>query len=192
MQTILDDIAVNDAEGMSLVTLAAYLNALRKIFVIEDMPAWKPNLRSKTTIRTSDTRYFVDPSLACAALGVGPEDLMNDLNTFGLLFETMCVRDLRVYADALGGKVYHFRDKGGLECDAVIHLRNGAYGLVEIKLGGDKLIEEGAKSLITLSEKIDTTKMKAPAFKMVLTGVGAFAYRRTDGVFVVPIGCLGV
>ena len=154
------------------------------------MPAWNPNLRSKTAIRTSDTRYFVDPSIAVAALGLGPKDLINDLNTFGLLFETMCVRDLRVYADALGGTVYHYRDKNGLECDAVVHLRNGSYGLVEIKLGGDKLVAEGAASLLKLASKIDTTKMKAPSFMMVLTGVGEYAYQRTDGVFVVPVGCL--
>ena len=188
--TILADIAVNETEDMSDETVSSYLNALRKIFVIEDMPAWNPNIRSKTAIRTADTRYFTDPSIACAALGLGPEDLINDLNTFGLFFETLCVRDLRVYADALGGKVYHYRDKTGLECDAVIHLRNGLYGLIEVKLGGDKLIEEGAKNLLTLSDKIDTTKMKAPAFKMVLVGVGKYAYQRQDGVYVVPIGCL--
>lgn len=124
-------------------------------------------------------------------MGLGPEDLINDLNTFGLFFETLCVRDLRVYADALGGSVYHFRDKNGLECDAAIHLRNGKYGLVEVKLGGDKLIEEGAKTLNLLESKIDTTKMKVPSFKMVLTGVGQYAYQRPqDGVYVVPIGCL--
>jgi uncharacterized protein len=182
--------SVNETEDISNVTIISYLNALKKIFVIEDMPAWNPNLRSKTAIRTSDTRYFVDPSIACAALGLGPMDLINDLKTFGLFFETMCMRDLRVYADALDGKVYHFRNKNGLECDAVVHLRNGSYGLIEIKLGGDNLIEEGAKNLISLSEKIDTTKMKTPAFKMVLTGVGSLAYKRIDGVFVVPIGCL--
>lgn len=170
--------------------MASYLSALRKIFVVEDMPAWNPNLRSKTAIRCSDTRYFVDPSVAAAALGIGPRDLLSDLNTFGFLFETLCVRDLRVFADALGGEVYHYRDKDGLECDAVIHLRNGQYGLVEIKLGGDKLIEDGVKSLCTLRDKIDTGKMKSPSFLMVLTGVGDFAYRRPDGVFVVPIGCL--
>ncbi len=190
IKTITDDIAVNEATSISNVTIQSYLNALRKIFVIEDMPAWNPNLRSKTAIRTSDTRYFVDPSIACAALGLGPNDLINDLKTFGLLFETMCVRDLRVYTDALDGTVYHFRDKNGLECDAVIHLRNGSYGLVEIKLGGDNLINEGAATLASLAENIDTTKMKAPAFKMVLIGIGAFAYRRTDGVYVVPVGCL--
>lgn len=188
--TILADMAANETEEVSTVTLNSYLKALKKIFVIEDMPAWNPNLRSKTAIRTSDTRYFVDPSIACAALGLGPVNLINDLNTFGLFFETLSVRDLRIYADALGGKVYHFRDKYGLECDAVIHLRDGSYGLIEIKLGGDNLVEEGARNLLLLSDKIDTTRMKAPAFKMVLTGVGTYAYKRTDGVFVVPIGCL--
>ncbi len=127
--------------SMSEDTIASYIVALKKIFVIEDMPAWSPNLRSKTAIRTSDTRYFVDSSIAAAALGLGPEDLIGDLNTFGLLFETMVVRDLRVYADALDGQVYHYRDKNGLECDAVVHLRNGCFGLIEIKLGSDRLIE---------------------------------------------------
>ena len=154
------------------------------------MEAWNPNLRSKTAIRTSNTRYFVDPSIAVAALGLGPQDLIGDLNTFGLFFETMCIRDLRVFADALNGKVYHFRDKTGLECDAVVHLRNGSYGLIEVKLGGDRLIEEGAENLKTLKNKIDIAKMKAPSFLMVLNGVGDYAYRRQDGVYVVPIGCL--
>lgn len=188
--TITADIKVNEAEGISDVTIESYLNALRKIFVIEDMPAWNPNLRSKTAIRTSDTRYFVDPSIAVAALGIGPNDLINDLETLGLLFETLCVRDLRVYSDALDGEVFHYRDKNGLECDAVVHLRNGKYGLIEIKLGGDTLIEEGAANLKKLADKIDTTKMKVPSFLMVLTAVGNYAYKRTDGVFVVPIGCL--
>lgn len=154
------------------------------------MPAWNPNLRSKTAIRTSDTRYFVDPSIATAALGVGPKDLMNDLNTFGLLFETMAIRDLRIYAEVLDGEVFHYRDKNGLECDAVVHLRNGNYGLVEIKLGGETLIEESAVNLKKLADKIDTTKMHPPSFLMVLTAVGAYAYQRKDGVLVVPIGCL--
>ena len=167
-----------------------YLSALKKIFVIEDMPAWNPNLRSKTAIRTSDTRYFVDPSVATAALGIGPKDLMNDLKTFGLLFETMAVRDLRVYADAIDGGVFHYRDSNGLECDAVLHLRNGSYGLIEVKIGGETLIEEGAKTLKKLAGKIDTSKMKEPSFLMVLTAVGAYAYQRKDGVIVVPIGCL--
>lgn len=175
---------------MSEDTIASYITALKKIFVVEDMPAWNPNLRSKTAIRTSGTRYFVDPSIAAASLGSGPDDLLADINTFGLLFETMAVRDLRIYADALGGQVYHYRDKNGLECDAVIHLRNGAYGLTEIKLGGDSLINTGAESLLKLAGKIDTEKMRAPAFLMVLTGTGQYAYRRPDGVYVVPISCL--
>lgn len=187
---IRDDIAANDSETLTEDTVYAYTNALRKIFVIEDMPAWNPNLRSKTAIRTSDTRYFIDPSIATASLGMGPEDLIKDLNTMGLFFETMCVRDLRVYAESIDGEVYHYRDKSGLECDTVVHLRNGSFGLIEIKLGGDKLIEEGAENLKTFSKKIDTNKMKAPSFLMVLTGTGKYAYRREDGVYVVPIGCL--
>lgn len=190
ISTILADIAANEPENISDETIESYISALRKIFVIEDMSAWNPNLRSKTAIRTSETRYYVDPSVGVAALGLGPDDLINDLNTFGLFFETMCIRDLRVYADALDGSVYHYRDKNGLECDAVVHLGNGSYGLIEIKLGGDKLIEEGAKTLAALSNIIDTSRMKAPAFCMVLTGVGDFAYRRQDGVYVVPVGCL--
>ena len=187
---IAEDISVNEDGKINEETVASYINALKKIFVIEDMPAWNPNLRSKTAIRTSDTRYYVDPSIAAAALGIGPQDLIGDLNTFGFLFETLCIRDLRVFADALNGQVYHFRDKDGLECDAVIHLRNGSYGLVEIKLGGERAIESGAASLQALGGKIDTEKMKSPAFLMVLTGTGDFAYRRADGVYVVPIGCL--
>lgn len=184
------DVAANDEESISDDTVASYINALRKIFVIEDMPAWNPNLRSKTAIRSSDTRYYVDPSIAAAALGIGPNDLINDLQTFGFIFETLCIRDLRVFADSLNGHVYHYRDKDGQECDAVIHLRNGKYGLIEIKLGGDRLIEEGANSLKAMREKIDTDKMNAPSFLMVLTGLGDYAYRRKDGVYVVPIGCL--
>lgn len=188
--TISKDISANEVDAVSESTIKAYLTALRKLFVIEDMRAWNPNLRSKTSIRTSDTRYYVDPSIAVAALGLGPEDLTNDLETMGLLFETLCMRDLRVYADAIDGNVYHYRDKSGLECDAVVHLRNGQYGLIEIKLGGDSLIEDGVKTLTALSSLIDTTRMKAPAFKMVLTGVGDYAYCRPDGVYVVPIGTL--
>ena len=190
VSTIYDDLSGNGTPSMGEDTIASYIQALKKIFVIEDMPAWNPNLRSKTAVRTSDTRYFVDPSIGVAALGLGPEDLINDLNTFGLLFETMCIRDLRIYADALGGQVYHYRDKNGLECDAVIHLRNGSYGLIEIKLGGDTLIESGAGTLLKLSDKIDTDKMKTPSFLMVLTGVGQYAYRRNDGVYVIPVCCL--
>ncbi|MBO6253239.1 MAG: ATP-binding protein [Selenomonas sp.] len=188
--SIRDDIMANDAEGVNEYTVASYIAALKKIFVIEDMPAWNPNLRSKTSIRSSDTRYYIDPSIGTAALGIGPKDLLNDLNTMGLMFETMCVRDLRVYAEYLDGEVMHYRDKSGLECDTVIHLRNGSYGLAEIKLGGQKLIEEGAANLKALAAKIDTTRMPAPSFMMIVVGVGDFAYRREDGIFIVPIGCL--
>lgn len=189
-ETLKQDIQANDIDTLDTDTVYSYINALKKIFVIEEAPAWNPNLKSKIAIRTSNTRYFIDPSIGIAALGLGPDDLINDLNTFGLLFETMCIRDLRIYAEVLNGKVYHYRDSKGLECDAVIHLRNGSYGLIEIKLGGDNLIEEGAKTLKTLKEKIDTTRMKNPSFLMVLTGVGNYAYKRADDVFVVPIGCL--
>ena len=190
ISTIYADLASSKEGSMSEETISSYIMALKKIFVVEDMPAWSPNLRSKTAIRTSETRYFVDSSVATAALGMGPKDLENDLNTFGLMFETMAVRDLRVYAEALDGDVFHYRDKNGLECDAVIHLHNGSYGLVEIKLGGSKLEEEGASTLKELAKKIDTTRMKEPSFLMVLTGLGSYAYQRKDGVMVVPIGCL--
>ena len=190
ISTIYADLASSKEGSLSEETISSYITALKKIFVVEDMPAWSPNLRSKTAIRTSDTRYFVDSSVATAALGMGPKDLENDLNTFGLMFETMAVRDLRVYAEALDGDVFHYRDKNGLECDAVIHLHNGSYGLVEIKLGGSKLEEEGAKTLKELAGKIDTVRMKEPSFLMVLTGLGSYAYQRKDGVMVVPIGCL--
>ena len=189
--TLKEDLKANDNATLDEDTISSYLDALRKIFVIEDMPAWNPNLRSKTAIRTADTRYFVDPSIATAALGLGPADLMSDLKTMGFFFEAMCVRDLRVFAEALNGKVYHYRDKSGLECDAVVHLRNGQYGLIEIKLGGDTLIKEGVATLTALANQIDTERMKAPAFKMILTATGEHAYRRPeDGIYVVPIGCL--
>lgn len=188
--TIVADMMTNDENEIGVKTAGSYLDALRKIFVIEDSEAWNPNLRSKTAIRTANTRYFIDPSIGTAVLGLGPKDLINDLNTMGLFFETLCVRDLRIFADALDGQVFHYRDKSGLECDAVIHLRNGRYGLVEIKLGGDRLINEGASNLLALVDKINTDKMKEPSFLMVLTGTGDFAYRRKDGVYVVPIGCL--
>lgn len=185
-----NDMISNDTESLNEDTIASYINALKNIFVVEDMPAWNPNLRSKTSIRTSDTRYYVDPSIASASLGIGPKDLTNDLNTMGLLFETLCVRDLRVYAESIGGNVLHYRDKSGLECDTVIHLKNGRYGLAEIKLGGQKLIEDAAKNLKSLSNKIDTSKMPAPSFLMIIIGIGEFAYKREDGIFIVPIGCL--
>ena len=188
---LVQDISVNGEASMDAETVASYLNVLRKIFVVEDMPAGNPNMRSKTAIRSSDTRYYVDPSIAATALESGPQDLLADLRTFGFLFEILCVRDLRVFADALGGEVYHYRDKSNLECDAVVHLEDGSYGLIEIKLGGDTLIKEGAENLQELANRLDTTKMKKPSFLMVLTGVGDYAYKRPeDGVLVVPIGCL--
>lgn len=190
VNTICADIENNDTIAANRNTVASYIDALKKIFVLEDSLAWNPNLRSKTAIRTSDTRYFSDPSIGVAALGIGPNDLVNDLSTMGLFFESMCVRDLRIYADAIDGNVYHYRDGNGLECDAVVHLRNGSYGLIEIKLGGEKNIEEGAKNLKLLASKIDDTKMKKPSFLMVLTGTSRYAIRREDGVYVVPIGCL--
>lgn len=190
LETIRKDMLANQADTFDQVTLYSYIDALKKIFVIEDAPAWNPNIRSKTAIRSTDTRYFIDPSIATAALGIGPKDLTQDLNTMGFLFENLAVRDLRIYSEFLDGSVYHYRDKSGLECDAVIHLRNGSYGLVEIKLGGDKLIEEGAQTLKTLSDLIDTNSMKKPSFMMVLCAQAPFAYKRNDGVYVVPITSL--
>lgn len=190
LETIRQDMLVNQSDTFDQVTLYSYLDALRKIFVIEDSPAWNPNLRSKTSIRTTDTRYFSDPSIATASLGIGPKDLLDDLKTMGFLFENLCVRDLRIYTDYLDGTVYHYRDKHGLECDAVIHLRNGAYGLIEIKLGGDKLIDEGAETLKKLAYKIDTKNMSKPSFMMVLCAKAPFAYKRNDGVYVIPITAL--
>ncbi|MDE6630976.1 MAG: DUF4143 domain-containing protein [Bacteroidales bacterium] len=189
--TLRDDLQANETTKLDEDTISSYLEALRKIFVVEDMPAWNPNLRSKTAIRTTDTRYFADPSIATAALGLGPKDLMNDLKATGMFFETLCIRDLRVFAEALNGSVYHYRDKNGLECDAVVHLRNGQYALVEIKLGGQSLIQDGAKTLNALENLIDDSRMNTPAFKMILTATGDFAYRRPeDGIYVVPVGCL--
>lgn len=187
---IRQDVATNDNDKISDDTITSYLNALRQIFVVKDMESWNPNLQSKTAIRTTPTRYFSDPSIAAAALRIGPEDLIKALPTFGLFFETLCVRDLRVYAQSIDGDVFHYRDSNGLECDAVIHLRNGRYGLIEIKLGGEALIEEGCGNLMKLASIIDTSKMGAPAFKMILTAVGNYAYRRPDGIYIVPIGCL--
>ena len=189
-ETIKDDMINNDLFSLDVDTVLSYINALKKLFVIEESPAWIPNLRSKTAIRTSKTRYFVDPSIAVAALGIGPNDLIHDLNIFGLIFESLCIRDLRVYAESINGSVYHYRDASRLECDAVVHLRSGVYGLIEIKLGGDNLINEGVENLIKMKNKIDTEKMNNPAFLMVLTATGKYAYQREDGVYIVPIGCL--
>ncbi|MBD5275290.1 MAG: ATP-binding protein [Bacteroides sp.] len=187
---IRQDIAVNDNDSITDDTIASYLNALRQIYVVKDLEAWNPNIKSKAAIRTTPTRYFTDPSIATAALRVGPKDLINDLKAFGLIFETLCVRDLRVYASAIDGDVYHYRDSNGLECDVVMHLRNGKYGLIEIKLGGERLIEEGAGNLQKLKTLLDTQKMGEPSFMMILTAVGPYAYRREDGICIVPIGCL--
>ena len=189
-ETLKEDMINNDSFSLDTDTVFSYINALKKIFVVDEVPAWNPNLRSKTVVRTSDTRYFIDPSIAVASLGLGPDDLINDLNTFGFIFENLCVRDLRVYAESLNGNLYHYKDSSSLECDAVIHLRNGSYGLIEIKLGGDKLIEEGASNLLKLKSKLDTSKMKNPSVMMVLTATGDYAYKRNDDVYVVPIGCL--
>jgi len=186
-KTIKDDVAGND-NTLDEKTLASYTNAFRRLFVIEDLNAWSPKLRSATTIRTSDKRHFVDPSVAAAALGAGPDDLFNDINTFGLLFENLCIRDLRIYAESLGGNVYHYRDADGLECDAIIHFEKGEWAAVEIKLGGDE-IDEAAEKLKAFQKKVDTVKMKSPKFLMILTGLD-YGYRRPDGVLVVPIGCL--
>lgn len=188
--TIKADMLSNDAKTLDEDTVADYIKALKQLFVIEDLVAWNPNIRSKSAIRTGDTRHFVDPSIGTAALGLGPNDLINDLNFFGLLFEDLAVRDLRVFAEALDGKLYHYRDSSGLECDTVLHRRNGTYALIEVKLGGEKLIEEGVASLNSLANTIDTDRMHKPSFMMVLTAVGQYAYQRKDGIFVVPIGCL--
>ena len=189
-ETLKNDMINNDSFSLDTDTVFSYINALKKIFVVDEVSAWNPNLRSKTAIRTSDTRYFIDPSIVTASLGLGPDDLINDLSTFGFIFENLCVRDLRVYAESINGDLYHYRDSSSLECDAVIHLRNGSYGLVEIKLGGDKLIEEGVENLLKLKNKLDTSKMKKPSFLMVVTATGDYAYKRSDDVYVVPVGCL--
>ena len=175
VKVILADMSPHQTKEFHENTIHAYIGALKKIFIVEDMEAWCPNLRCKTPIRTSDTRYFSDPSIATAALGLGPEELMEDLPTFGIIFETLVIRDLRTYAAALDGNVYHYKDKSGLECDAVIHMRNGKYGLVEIKLGGERLVEEGVKTLNKLASEIDTKRMRQPSFKMIIVATGDFA-----------------
>lgn len=190
VSTIVADLRQNNERTMDIKTYNEYVEALGDLFILEDMPAWNPNIRSKTAIRSTPTRHFVDTSIACRALGVGPDDLLNDLEGFGLFFEDMAVRDLRIYAEVNGGEVRHYRDNAGLECDAVVHLENGCWGAVEIKLGGDELIEAGASSLKLLKSKIENkSDEKSPSFLMVLTAVGG-AYRRDDGVYVVPINLL--
>ena len=184
------DISSNDTEGVSEETVSKNMQALRKLYMIEDMKAWNPNLRSKTAIRTSDTRYFVDPSLAAASLRIGPQDLINNLNTTGFFFEALAVRDLRVYAESLDGDVYHYKDNLDNECDVVIHLRDGRYALLEVKLGGEKLIDEGVKTLKDVLRRIDTDKMGKPAFMAIITGTERYAYRRDDGIIILPLGAL--
>lgn len=188
--TIRKDMFSNDASTLDEDTVADYIKALKKLFVIEDLAAWNPNIRSKAAIRTSDTRHFVDPSIGTAALNLGPKDLMNDLQSFGFFFEDLVVRDLRVYAEALDGELYHYRDSSGLECDAVLHRRNGSYALLEVKLGGEERINEGVANLMALANNIDTDKMPAPSFMAIIVGAGQYAYQRKDGVYVIPIGCL--
>jgi predicted AAA+ superfamily ATPase len=185
--TIQNDVSAVDGT-LDDKTLSSYSNAFRKLFVIEDLPAWSPKLRSKAVIRTADKRQFVDPSIAAAALGASPSDLINDLNTFGILFESLCIRDMRIYAESIGGYVNQYHDGSGLEADAIIHLKNGEWGAVEIKLGGD-MIDKAAENLLKFVKNVDTDHMKKPRFLMVLTGLN-YAYRRPDGVYVVPIGCL--
>lgn len=187
LTTILADIQANDV-AFSNTTMYGYVNALRRIFLIEDIPAWKPSLRSKSALRTSDKRQFVDPSIATAILRANADSILDDFNYFGFLFESLVARDLRIYAQAIDGDIFHYRDKDNLEADLVIRLNDDRWAAVEVKLGSDE-IEEGAKHLIKLRNKVDTTKVGEPAFLMVITG-GQFAYRRQDGVFVVPIGCL--
>lgn len=188
--TIRKDMLSNDASTLDEDTVADYIKALKKLFVIEDLMAWNPNIRSKSAIRTSDTRHFVDPSIGTAALGLGPGDLINDLQTFGLFFEDLVVRDLRVYAETLDGALYHYRDSSGLECDTVLHRRNGTYALLEVKIGGEERINEGAANMLALANVIDQSKMPLPSFMAVITAVGQYAYQRKDGVYVLPIGCL--
>ena len=185
--TIRSDFAGNE-DSISEKTVSSYLNALRRIFVVEDLPAWSPALRSKTIIRTSSKRHFCDPSIATAVLRATPADLLSDFNSFGLLFESLCIRDLRIYAQAIDGEVFHYRDKSGLEADAIVHLKDGRWGAIEVKMGA-KEIEEAAENLKALQAKINTDKMQTPSFLMVLTCT-EFAYRRKDGVYIIPIGCL--
>lgn len=187
--TIIKDVYQNDRKTISDITINSYLNGLRNIFVIDDVQAWNPNLRSKVAIRTSPTRYFVDPSIACSALGIGPNDLINDLKTFGFLFESLAIRDLKIYAESNDGDVYHYRDKNGFEVDAIVHLRNGQWGAFEIKLADSDRIDEGVKNLLKLASNIDEQKMKKPSFLAVITATN-YAYKRDDGVFVIPLGCL--
>ena len=185
--TILEDVKANDVM-FSDTTMYDYLNALRRIFLIEDVPAWKPSLRSKTAIRTSDKRQFVDPSIAVAVMRADANSIIEDFKFFGFLFESLVTRDLRIYSQLIDGEVFHYRDKNELEADIIIRLHDNRWAAVEVKLG-NKEIEEGARHLLALQKKVDTDKVGDPSFLMIVTG-GQYAYRRTDGVYVVPIGCL--
>lgn len=190
VSTIISDIRQSNERTMDTKTYDDYMEALKDLYIIEDLEAWNPNIRSKTSIRSTPTRHFVDTSIACRSLGVSPGDLMRDLDSFGLFFEDFAVRDLSVYAGSMGGVVKHYRDNAGLECDAVVHLEDGRWGGIEIKLGGDDLINDGAESLKKLRDKIvEKSDEKAPSFLLVLTAVGG-AYKRDDGVFVAPINLL--
>ena len=190
VSTIISDIRQSNERTMDTKTYDDYMEALKDLYIIEDLEAWNPNIRSKTSIRSTPTRHFVDTSIACRSLGVSPGDLMKDLDSFGLFFEDFAVRDLSVYAGSMGGVVKHYRDNAGLECDAVVHLEDGRWGGIEIKLGGDDLINDGAESLKKLRDKIvEKSDEKAPSFLLVLTAVGG-AYKRDDGVYVAPINLL--
>jgi hypothetical protein len=185
--TIMGDMQVHET-SITNKTLSSYLNAFRRLFVIEDVPAWQPSLRSKTAIRTTHKRQFVDPSIATAVMRTNAEGVLRDFETFGFLFESLCTRDLRIYAQSIDGVVFHYRDKSELEADLIIKLHDGRWAAVEVKLGM-KQIDEAADNLLKLSSKVDAEKMNPPSFLMVLTG-GQVAYRRPDGVLVVPIACL--
>lgn len=189
LTTIQKDLSDGDAMP-DIETVSSYINAFKDIFMLEEMQAWNTNLRSKTAVRTSPTRYFTDPSIACAAMGVGMGNIKADLKALGMLFENLCVRDLRIYAQAIGGEVYHYRDSAGLECDCIVNLHDGRYALIEIKLGGDNNIKDGLETLNKLEAKIDYNKMLRPSFKMILTAVGKYAYRNKEGVWIVPIATL--
>ena len=189
--TTVNDVIENTGTTITDVTVSNYLSILEQLYLIEDVEAWSPSLRSKTEIRTTKKRFLVDPSLAVASLYAGEDDLLTDANTFGLIFETMALRDLRIYSEAIGGELFYYRDKNGMECDAIVHFMNGSWGAIEIKLGSsEETIEAAATSLLTFKSQIDTSKMKEPSFLMILSGDAKYAYRREDGVFVVPIGCL--
>lgn len=189
MTTILKDVESN-VVTQDIRTINSYIDAFSKLFVIDETESWTPKLRSKNAIRTTSTKHFIDPSIATAILDANPNDLMQDLNTFGLLFENLVIRDLKIYTQSLDGNVYNYRDKSGLEADAVIHLNEGRWGLIEIKLGGETLINEGALTLTKLKEAIDQDKMNKPSFLAIITATDSFAYRREDGIYVIPIACL--